>query len=65
MSSMCISQSRLPAGAIHHQPRGGVWQGKIDRALPLKRQFPFATYGRQITLACPKVSGVQMEGVHR
>lgn len=63
-STARISQSRLPAGAIHHEPRGGVWQGTIDMVLPLKRQFPFTTYGRQITQAHPNVSGAQMGRIH-
>lgn len=59
-SKVRISQSRLRAGAIHHEPWGGAWQDKIDTVLPLKRQFPFTTCGRQITQASPNVTGAQM-----
>lgn len=64
VSKVRISRSRLHAGAIHHEPRGGVWQGTIDMVLLLKRQFPFTTYGRQITLVRPNVSGAQMGRIH-
>lgn len=60
VSKVHLSQSRLHAGAIHHKPRGGVWQGTIDMVLPLKRQFPLRTYGRQITQPRPNVNGAQM-----
>lgn len=64
VSKVHLSQSRLHAGAIHHKPRGGVWQGTIDMVLPLKRQFPLRTYGRQITQLRPKVNGAQMGRIH-
>lgn len=65
VSKVHLSQSRLHAGAIHHKARGGVWQGTIDMVLPLKRQFPLRTYGRQITQPCPNVNGAQMGRIHR
>lgn len=61
-SAACASQGRQHAGAIHHQPRRGGWQWEIDRALSLKRQLPFATYGRQTAMAHPELCGVQRGG---